>query len=189
MQSEIVELREALSDLREEVSVLQEEVARFEEVGVSRGANSSGERQCCELTGSAYYFGSFCFNHSRGQPCHVDLRGVLTRLVRFSPGLNERLLLVKLVAFLAKSSQRGSSWQFWQGSETIWLRDSGLFAVALTGRLTIPQRSSALGVRACALVKRGSAVGDSVFVGLPSQAECSVAISAAGLSYVGQIDD
>ena len=40
----------------------------------------------------------------------------------------------------------------------------------------------------CELVKRGTEVGDSIFVGLPSQQECSIAISVTGLRYVGQID-
>ena len=38
------------------------------------------------------------------------------------------------------------------------------------------------------LVKRGSEVGDSVFVGLPSQREIEAVIAASGLRWDGKIE-
>jgi hypothetical protein len=186
MQSEIVELREALSDLKEEVLVLQEEVARLRRL-VSRGASSSVNASV--VNSPALHTTSAPSASNTPEPAvsrGPEGRSNQTREIQ--PWAEREAIAREVGAFLAKAlrgDHRGNSGRERNNlASRFWIVCRGI-----DGETYNPPKIFRTWRAACALVKRGSAVGDSVFVGLPSQAECSVAISAAGLSYVGQIDD
>lgn len=186
MQTEIAELREALSDLREEVSVLQEEVARLRRL-LSRGSASSVSASV--VSSPAPYAASA--PSASNTPETAATRGPEGRSNQgreIQPWPEREAIAREVGAFLAKAlrgDHRGNSGRERNNlASRFWIVCRGI-----DGETYNPPKIFRTWRSACALVKRGSAVGDSVFVGLPSQAECSVAISAAGLNYVGQIDD
>ena len=185
-QDQILELQDQVKDLREELHLCRVEIARLrrsvEGIGSTVGGESAAgsEARSESLVQAPASLGSYnlvseAAGVQRPGSAVEPARGPLTW------GERERIAegVGKWIIRCLSGGPRGSSGRdLLPYASRVWLviRD-------FEGSVRNPVVVCSTFTACRTLVKRGSDVGDSVFVGLPSQREAKVAISAAGLQW------